>query len=110
MEQLNSVKAKLQLLKFANAQTSGAVEFGERLKNTLAKNVEEVHHLKVKVEELRFEGGHEDGEIQTWTANLKTKLGVFGKAIEGLDVTINEFKTAAHGAAKKKGRKGRSTN
>ena len=62
------VKAKLQLLKFTNAQTSDAVEkednaSAERLRNTLAKKAGEVHELKVRVQELRFEVGHEEGEI-----------------------------------------------
>lgn len=65
MKQFNKlVKAKLQLLKFTNAQTSDAVEkednaSAERLRNTLAKKAGEVH----EVQELRFEVGHEEGEI-----------------------------------------------
>lgn len=61
MEQLNkSIEARLQVLKFTNAQTSGAVERQdyasvERLRNTLANNVEEIRDLKVRVQQLRFE-------------------------------------------------------
>ena len=101
MEQLNkSIEAKLQLCNFRNAQTSSMVEKQddpsvERLRNTLAKKVENVHNLKVSVQELRFEAGHKEGEILTWSADLETKLdvGVVGKDIDSLDVTIKEPET-----------------
>lgn len=50
----------------------------ERLGNTLAKNVEEVHDLKARVQELGFEAGHDEGEILNWSTDIETKLGVFG--------------------------------
>ena len=64
-------------------QTSDAAENQnyvsvERLGNTLAKNVEEVHGLKVRVQELGFEAGRDDGKILFWRTDLQTKLGVFG--------------------------------
>ena len=58
IEDLNkTIDAKLHLLKFTRSQTSNARENGnltsmERLRNTLAMKVEEVHGLKVKVQEL----------------------------------------------------------
>lgn len=60
----------------------------ERLGNTLGKNVEEVHDLKVRVQELGFEAGHDEEEILNWSTDLETKLGVFGKSIDDLDVKI----------------------
>lgn len=116
MEELNkSIEAKLQLLKFTNAQTSDTVEKQnhasvERLRNTLAKKVEEVHDLKVRIQELRFEAGNDEKEILTWSADLEASPHVFEKAIDSLDVAIKEFKSAAHGAAKRTGRKGGSAN
>ena len=64
-------------------QTSDAAENQnyvsvERLGNTLAKNVEEVHDLKARVQELGFEAGHDEGEILNWSTDIETKLGVFG--------------------------------
>ena len=51
-------------------QTSDAAENQnyasvERLGNTVGKNVEEVHDLKVRVQELGFEAGHDEEEILT---------------------------------------------
>lgn len=59
----------------------------ERLRNTLAKKVEEVR------------SGTRKGETLIWNTDLETKLSVFGKAIDALDVTIKGFKTAAHRGA-----------
>ena len=104
MEQLNkSIEARLQVLKFTNAQTSGAVERQdyasvERLRNTLARNVAEIHNPKVRVQELRFEAEQEEGETLIWNTDLETKLGVFGKSIDDLDVKIKNLRTAANGA------------
>lgn len=70
----------------------------ERLGNTLGKNVEEVHDLKVRVQELGFEAGHDEEEILNWSTDLETKLGVFGKSIDDLDVKIKNLRTAANGA------------
>ena len=61
-ELYKTIDAKLQLLKFTRLQTDSAIENGnftamERLRNTLAKKVEEVHDIKVSVLELRFEEG-----------------------------------------------------
>lgn len=49
-----TIDAKLQLLKFQRSQTDSAIENGnftpmERLRNTLAQKVEEVHDIKASV-------------------------------------------------------------
>ena len=62
IEQLyKTIDAKPQLLKFTRSQTDSAIENGnftamERLRNTLAKKVEEVRDIKVSVLELRLRG------------------------------------------------------
>ena len=95
-----SIEAKLQLLTFTNGQTSDAVKkenFAsvERLKTTLAKKVDEVHDLKVRVQELRFEEGDDGEEILKWSTDLEEKLSVFGKAIDNLGSKIKTFRSAA---------------
>ena len=83
IEQLcKTIDAKLQLLKFTRSQTDSAIENGnftakERLRNTLAKKVEEVHDIKVSVLELRFEAGEKEDEIQLWSTKLDEDVGVF---------------------------------
>ncbi|XP_068707690.1 uncharacterized protein [Montipora foliosa] len=101
MEDLyKSIEAKLQLLTFTNGQTSDAVKkenFAsvERLKTTLAKKVDEVHDLKVRVQELRFEEGDDGEEILKWSTDLEEKLSVFEKAIDNLGSKIKTFRSAA---------------
>ena len=101
MEDLyKSIEAKLQLLTFTNGQTSDPVKkenFAsvERLKTTLAKKVDEVHDLKVRVQELRFEEGDDGEEILKWSTDLEEKLSVFEKAIDNLGSKIKMFRSAA---------------
>ena len=82
-----------------NGQTSDSVQkenFApvERLKNTLAKKVDEVHDLKVRIQELRFEEGDDGEEILKWTTDLEEKLSVFEKAIDNLGSKIKTFRSA----------------
>ena len=46
--------------------------------------VEEVHDLKVKVQELRFGGGHQEDEILLWNSKLEGDVGVFEMAVNDL--------------------------
>lgn len=66
----------------------------ERLRNTLAKKVEEIRGLRVEVRSGTRRRGNSN-----LNTDLETKLSVFGKAIDALDVTIKGFKTAAHRGA-----------
>ena len=61
-----TIEAKLQLLKFTRSQTDTAIENGKE-----AKKVEDVHDIKVRVQDLRFEVRNNEDEIQLGS----TKLG-----------------------------------
>ena len=74
----------------------------ERLHNTLAMKVEEVHDLKVKVHELRFGGGNKEDEILLWNTKLEGDIGVFKMAVNDLDARIKELKSVSLQAAKKR--------
>ena len=73
----------------------------ERLRNTLAMKVEKVHDLKVKVQELRFEAGHQEDEILLWNSKLEGDVGVFEMSVNDLDARIKELKSASLQVAKK---------
>ena len=95
------------LLKFTCSQASSATENGnltsmERLCNTLAMKVEEVHDLKVKVHELRFGAGNQEDEILLWNTKLEGDVGVFKVAVNDLDARIKELKSASLQAVKKR--------
>ena len=105
VEQLyKTIEAKLQLLKFTRSQTDTTIENGnltsmERLRSTLAKKVEEVH--EVRVQELRFEAGNNEHEIQLSSTKLEEDVGVFEMAIVDLDAKVKEFKSASLQAGEK---------
>ena len=63
--------------------------------------VEKVHDLKVKVQELRFEAGHQEDEILLWNSKLEGDVGVFEMSVNDLDARIKELKSASLQAAKK---------
>ena len=95
------------LLKFTCSQASSTTENGnltsmERLRNTLAMKVEEVHDLKVKVHELRFGGGNKEDEILLWNTKLEGDIGAFKMAVNDLDIRIKELKSASLQAVKKR--------
>ena len=62
----------------------------ERLRNTLAMKVEEVHDLKVKVQELQFGAGNQEDKILLWNTKLEGDVGVFEMAVNDLDARIKE--------------------
>ena len=63
--------------------------------------MEKVHDLKVKVQELRFEAGHQEDEILLWNSKLEGDVGVFEMSVNDLDARIKELKSASLQAAKK---------
>ena len=73
----------------------------ERLRNILAKKVEEVHNIKVSVLELRFEAGENEDEIQLWSTKLDEDVGIFERTIVDLDARVKQSKSALLEAAKK---------
>jgi len=95
-----AIDVKLNLLKFTHSQANSATENEnltamERLRNTLATKVEEVHNLKVEAQELRFEAGNSEDEILTWNAKLEERVGVFEMAVNDLGARIKEIKNAS---------------
>ena len=71
----------------------------ERLCNTLAQKVEEVHDITVSVLELRFEAGEKEDEIQLWRTKLD--VHVFETTIVDLDARVKQSKSASLEAPKK---------
>ena len=74
----------------------------EKLRNTLAKKVKEVHDIKVSVLELTFEAGENEDEIQLWSTKLDEDVGVFQTTIVDLDARIKQSKSTSLETAKKK--------
>ena len=80
MEKLNkATEIKIQLLKITNEATVKILESRrfaaiERQRKTLQTKLEEVHALKVKMQELKLEKGEELDEIREWSSTIEGKI------------------------------------
>ena len=99
MEKLNkATEIKIQLLKITNEATVKILESRslaaiERQRKTLETKLEEVHALKVKMQELKLEKGEELDEIREWSSTIEGKLVDFEGAISELKRLEKEIKS-----------------
>ena len=99
MEKLNkATEIKIQLLKITNEATVKILESRslaaiERQRKTLETKLEEVHVLKVKMQELKLEKGEELDEIREWSSTIEGKLVDFEGAISELKRLEKEIKS-----------------
>ena len=97
-EQLTkAIDAKLEILKITMELSVTAIEkknitSADRLCNTLKKKVDEVHDLKITVQENRFEAEESKEGILEWGAQIEERVGEFGKAINDIELAIKEFR------------------
>ena len=69
----------------------------DRLCNTLKKNVDEVHDLKITVQENRFEAEEDKEGILEWSAQIEEGVGEFEKAINDIELAVKEFRSRSRG-------------
>ena len=69
----------------------------DRLCNTLKKNVDEVHDLKITVQENRFEAEEDKEGILEWGAQIEEGVGEFEKAINDIELAVKEFRSRSKG-------------
>ena len=91
-----------EILKITMEQSIIAIEkkniaSADRLCNTLKKNVDEVHHLKITVQENRFEAEEDKEGILEWGAQIEERVGEFEKAINDIEVAIKELRIRSKG-------------
>ena len=84
-----AIDTKIQLLKFTNEATKNVLKKRsftavERQRKTLQGKIEEVHTLKVEIQELKLENGEELEEIRQWSSTMEGKLAEFESAISEL--------------------------
>ena len=73
------------------------ITFADRLCNTLKKNVDEVHDLKITVQENRFEAEEDKEGILEWRAQIEERVGELEKAINDIELGIKEFRSRSKG-------------
>ena len=98
-EQLTkAIDAKLEILKNTMELYVTAIE---KKNNTsaivLKKKVDEVHDLKINVQENRFEAEEDKEGVLEWSAQIEERVGEFGKAINDIELAIREFRSRSKG-------------
>ena len=98
-EQLTkAIDAKLEILKITMELSVTAIE---KKNNTsaivLKKKVDEVHDLKINVQENRFEAEEDKEGVLEWSAQIEERVGEFGKAINDIELAIREFRSRSKG-------------
>lgn len=80
IESLNkSIETKLRLIKFTEEQAENSLKSSnvlamKRQVKTLTTKVGEVHEIKVKIQELKFENGEKTEDIEAWNSKLENEL------------------------------------
>jgi len=106
MEELEkSLTAKIELLKFTHEGVPKQIEKGniktiERLLKTIQSKIEEIHYLKVRIQELKFQQGDDVDAIRTWSDELEDRMLSFENAVINIEQTIINIKATESELAK----------
>lgn len=77
--QLKSIETKLALLQFTDEETANIIEKAqlsslERQRKIVEKKVDEVHNLKVEIQEAKLQRGEKTDDIKNWTGEIDAAL------------------------------------
>ncbi|KAK3725254.1 hypothetical protein QZH41_001286 [Actinostola sp. cb2023] len=106
MEELEkSLTAKIELLKFTHEGVPKQIEKDniktiERLLKTIQSKIEEIHYLKVRIQELKFQQGNDVDAIRTWSDELEDRMLSFENAVINIEQTIINIKATESELAK----------
>ena len=96
--QLKSIKTKLALLQFADEETANIIEKTqlsslERQRKIVEKKVDEVHNLKVEIQEAKLQRGEKktDG-IKEWIGEIDAALSKFEHSLAEMKRIAKEVK------------------
>lgn len=95
--QLKSIETKLALLQFTDEETANIIEKAplsslERQCKIIEKKVDEVHNLKVEVQEAKLQHGEKIDDIKKWTGEIDTALSEFEHSISEMEKIAKEIK------------------
>ena len=110
-EQLTkAIDAKLEILKITMEIEKRNITSANRLRNALKKKVDEVHSLKITVEENRFEAEEDKEGILEWSAQIEERVGEFEKAeLANKGFKCAEMETTAKEEEERAEKKGRNS-
>ena len=95
--QLKSIKTKLALLQFTDEETANKIEKPqlsslERQRKIVEKNIDEVHNLKVEIQEAKLQRGEKTDDIKEWTGEINAALSKFEYSISEMEKIAKEIK------------------
>ena len=96
-ELVKQIKTKRELVLSACDALKRAIENRSetnigRQKTTITKNANEIHELKVKVQEMRIHKGDDKDEIKTWSESIEGDLETWDNKIAETQKTIRAWK------------------
>lgn len=95
--QLKSIETKLALLQFTDEETANIIEKAqlsslERQRKIVEKKVDEVHNLKVDIQEAKLQRGEKKDDIKEWTGEIDAALSKFEHSISEMEKIAKEIK------------------
>ena len=92
-ELIKAIERKFELLQFTHEDTPKTIEKGnlsgmERQKKTLESKVEEIHGLKVKIQELKFEQGEQAEDVRKWSNEVEQRVTAFDDVVSSLEKCV----------------------
>ena len=95
--QLKSIETKLALLQFTDEETANIIEKAqlsslERQRKIVERKVDEVHNLKVEIQEAKLQRGEKTGDIKEWTGEIDAALSKFEHSISEMEKIAKEIK------------------
>lgn len=91
------METKTEMLRFTHDETPRLLEEKhlssmERQRKTLETKVEEVHDIKVRMQELKIQQGEKGDEIRDWSVKIEHNMAVFEQAITNLGKAVKQVK------------------
>ena len=95
----DKIEGKLKMLKFTTGATAQILEAKvlkavERHGSALESIIDKTHQLKLQVQELRIETGHDPAEVRLWTEGLETQTKGFEEVLKEIRDVATSIRSA----------------
>ena len=89
-DKIKAVGTKLAMLEFTDNKTESVIAKGhllslERQCKILEKKLEEVHNLKVEIQEAKLERGEKVEDVKAWSKDIEAKLVKFEQSVNNVE-------------------------
>ena len=96
-DKIKAVGTKLAMLEFTDNKTESVIAKGhllslERQCKILEKKLEEVHNLKVEIQEAKLERGEKVEDVKAWSKDIEAKLVKFEQSVNNVEKITKEIK------------------